>query len=52
MCTPTVKNEGMNPTVTCGFSRPTEAPEHHAPVGMPDPLAPAEKPVDIAHLDW
>ncbi len=36
--------EEFNPRGSCGFSQPTAAPEHHAPVGVDDPFT--KKDVD------
>lgn len=34
------KAEGLNPRISCGFSRDTQSqPENHAPVGVSDPYA-------------
>ena len=43
------KDEGLNPSIGCGFSRPHE-PEHenHAPIGFNDPLRPEKEMVDIS----
>jgi hypothetical protein len=44
------KDEGLNPTVSCGFSR-DHGPEHeiHAPCGVTDPFVKREKPLDNAN---
>ena len=44
------KDEGLNPSISCGYSRPHE-PEHeaHAPTGVTDPFIRKDKVLDTAN---